>query len=148
MVANATRTEYLALSHSSRSCSRVIISRGASLEGLWLSVTVNKDESSSSRVSKPEVVFFSKAWTLLYVALNFREPDTLVSVITIKRRQLVRGQTLDISSILHRSACRLGQKSHGPPPKIVCGTNTRGRRQANREKTPRKHLLPVTDTAP
>ena len=75
MVANATRTEYLAFSHSSRSCSRVIISRGASLGGLWLSVTVNQDESSSSRVSKPDVVFFSKVWTLLYVALNFREPN-------------------------------------------------------------------------
>ena len=110
MVANAARMEYLAFSHSSWSCSRAIISNGASLGRLWLSVTVNKDENSSSRVSKLEVVFFSRVWTFLYAALNFREPNEQLCVGD-NHQKASTGMRTDLGHYQHSPLKRLSSQT-------------------------------------
>ena len=75
MVAKATQTEYLALSHSLRSSSGVITSGSAASGRTWPSVIVTQDESFLSKVFNPEVVFCSNERASLYTALNFREPN-------------------------------------------------------------------------
>ncbi len=71
-VANAVHMEYLAFSHSLRSCSGVITSGSASSARSRPSATVIHD---SNRVFNPEFVFCSKDWAFLYTFLNFREPN-------------------------------------------------------------------------
>lgn len=70
--ANAARTEYLAFSHTSRSCSGMITSGKSSSRKTWQSVV-----QDSSRVPNPEVVVSSKYRAFLYAALNFRKPAHL-----------------------------------------------------------------------
>ena len=89
-VANAALTESLASTHRPRSFSRVITSPSTSSEMPWLSVTLTQEDSFSSRVFNPEVVFCSRNRALLYAALNFREP---VHFVNDNRQKVSIGMT-------------------------------------------------------
>jgi hypothetical protein len=92
-LANAALTESLASTHRPRSFSRVITSGSKSSERPWLSTTMTQDDSFSSRVSNPELVFCSRIRALLYAALNFREP---AHVVNDNRRMVSIGMTTDL----------------------------------------------------
>ena len=89
-VANAALTESLASTHRRRSFSRAITSPSTSSEMPWLSVTLTQEDSFSSRVFNPEVVFCSRNRALLYAALNFREP---VHFVNDNRQKVSIGMT-------------------------------------------------------
>jgi hypothetical protein len=74
-IANASRTECLAFSHCSLSCSRVITSGSALLVSPQPSIAMTQDESCSSKAFSPKVILFSKERALSYAVLNFREPN-------------------------------------------------------------------------
>jgi hypothetical protein len=73
-LADATHTEYLSFSQSSRYRSRVITYGSAASGRTWPSVSVTQDKSLSNKVFNPEVISRSKRRALLYALLDFREP--------------------------------------------------------------------------